>query len=79
MAKVIRHFICKLKGCGGDTPFDLKEIVKPKQNFIICSKCGQRWDVTVIPSCCKVDLLFVSSSLINGKPISTIQSFSKGS
>lgn len=75
MTSKIRQFKCPAP-CNTYTPLDLSKITKPNMNFVICPKCGKRWDATSLPSCCKVDIRFACSQA-NKKTLYTIQSFSR--
>jgi hypothetical protein len=72
----IRQFKC-IKGCNSLTPFDLRYIAKPNTNFVICSKCGRRWEATALPSCCRIDIRFACGDIKPGNTLVSIQSFNK--
>lgn len=74
---VIRYFKCPVSGCGEKTAFDTLKIAKPNTNFVVCSKCKRKFFATVLPSCCHLQVLFVSTNRLFGQNIKSIQSFSK--
>lgn len=77
MARSIRYFKCPDRQCNATTAFDLSKIIKPETNFVICGTCEKKFDVTIIPSCCTISLLFINSNGIGKKRLTSIQHFKK--
>jgi hypothetical protein len=73
-----RQFKCSINSCNQYTAFDLKTINVPSNNFVICEHCQRKWYATIMPSCCKIDILFVLEVPQGNKPRTSLQSFMKG-
>ena len=74
--ETIRQFRC-IKGCNSLTPFDLRYIAKAGTNFVVCSKCNRKWDATVLPSCCRIDIRFACGDVNIKNALVNIQSFNR--
>lgn len=73
-----RQFKCNLAGCGAFTAFDMYDMSKPGKNLVDCQNCKRRWLATIVPSCCKVDIMFVLEVESGFKTRTSLQSFPKG-
>jgi transcription elongation factor Elf1 len=72
----IRQFRCPINVCNKVSSFDLLEVSRANANFLVCEGCGRRWDMTILPSCCTVNIKFICQQ--PGKsPITVVRSYSK--
>lgn len=72
-----RYFKCPISNCNAVTGFSLNRLNTTDDRYIICSGCKKRWITTKMPSCCSIDILFVSVESTNKKPIYSLQTYGK--